>query len=159
MTQSLQARTRTIGQQLSLFTILLAMLTVALRIPSANSLAQSDNASRSSAKTHDVKPGATLTGKATIYPNALNGHETSSGETFHQVDHTAASNKLPLGTDIKVTNLKNGRSTDVTVNDRGPALGSRKIDLSKKAASEIGLSHKEGKVPVAIKVLRTPDAH
>jgi rare lipoprotein A len=122
----------------------------------ANSLAQSADTSRVSAKPSTVKPGTTLTGKATIYPNALNGHETASGDTFHQTDHTAASNKLPLGTDVKVTNLNTGKSTHVTVTDRGPALGTHKIDLTKKAAKEIGLSNKEGKAPVAIKVERTP---
>ncbi len=149
------SKLQTSNPQFSLFVMLLAAtVTLTPIMAPAGSFAQSDHP----AKAHDVKPGATLTGKATIYPNVLNGHETSNGETFHQVDHTAASNRLPLGTDVKVTNLKNGKSTHVTVNDRGPALGSRKIDLSKKAANEIGLSHKEGKVPVAIKVLRTPDA-
>lgn len=103
-----------------------------------------------------VVPGKTLTGKATIYPNVCNGRETASGETFHQTDHTAASNKLPLGTDVKVTNLKTGKTTAVTVTDRGPALGTRRIDLSKKAAKEIGLTPKQGIAPVKIKVMHTP---
>jgi rare lipoprotein A len=104
-----------------------------------------------------VKPGETLTGKATFYPNSLNGRETASGNTFRQSGHTAASNKLPLGTQVKVTNLKNGKSTKVTTNDHGPALGSHKIDLSKGAAQDIGLNGKQGKVPVEIKVIRPPN--
>lgn len=104
-----------------------------------------------------VKPGETLTGKATLYPNSLNGRETASGDIFHQSGHTAASNKLPLGTHVKVTNLKNGKSTKVTTNDHGPALGSHKIDLSKRAAEDIGLTGKQGKVPVEIKVIRPPN--
>jgi rare lipoprotein A len=104
-----------------------------------------------------VKPGETLTGKATFYPNSLNGRETASGNTFRQSGHTAASNKLPLGTQVKVTNLKNGKSTKVTANDHGPALGSHKIDLSKRAAEDIGLNGKQGKVPVEIKVIRPPN--
>jgi rare lipoprotein A len=103
-----------------------------------------------------LAPGKTLTGKATYYPDRLNGHETASGDRLHQSDHTAASNKLPLGTTAKVTNLKTGKSTDVTVTDRGPALGSRKIDLTKKAAKDIGLTRKEGVAPVTIKVTGTP---
>jgi rare lipoprotein A len=59
---------------------------------------------------------------------------------FRQNENTAASNKLPLGTDVKVTNLKNGKSADVTVTDHGAKLGNHKIDLSKKAANEIGLT-------------------
>ena len=103
-----------------------------------------------------VLPGKTLSGKATYYPDRLNGHPTASGDTFHQSDHTAASNKLPLGTTAKITNVKTGKSTDVTVTDRGPALGSRKIDLSKKAAKDIGLTPKEGIAPVKIKITATP---
>lgn len=104
-----------------------------------------------------VKPGETLTGKATLYPNSLNGRETASGNTFHQSAHTAASNKLPLGTHVKVTNLNNGKSTKVTTTDHGPALGTQRIDLSKQAAHDIGLTRKQGEVPVEIKVLRPPN--
>ncbi|MBV8772120.1 MAG: septal ring lytic transglycosylase RlpA family protein [Deltaproteobacteria bacterium] len=104
-----------------------------------------------------IRPGETLTGKATVYPNQLNGHKTSTGETFHQTGHTGASNHLPLRTHVKVTNLENGKSTHVKINDRGPKLGKHKIDLSKKAAAEIGLTHKQGTAPVTINVTSTPD--
>lgn len=110
----------------------------------------------SSNPSSSVAPGKTLSGKASYYPDRLNGHETASGDSFHQSDHTAASNKLPLGTTAKVTNLKTGKSTDVTVTDRGSALGRRKIDLTKKAAKDIGLTPKEGVAPVKIKVIGTP---
>ena len=103
-----------------------------------------------------VVPAKTLRGKATYYPDRLNGHPTANGDTFHQSDHTAASNKLPLGTAVKITNVKTGKSTHVTVTDRGPALGRRKVDLSKKAAKDIGLTRKAGIAPVKIKVLATP---
>lgn len=105
-----------------------------------------------------VVPGKILSGKASYYPDQLNGHKTASGEQFNQADHTAASNKLPLGTTAKVTNLRTGKSTDVTVTDRGPALGTRKIDLTKKAANEIGLTKKQGIAPVKIKVTAAPSA-
>ena len=103
-----------------------------------------------------VIPGQTLNGEATVYPDRLNGRKTASGEKFHQNEHTAASNVVPLGTTAKVTNLKTSKSTDVTVTDRGPALGHRKIDLSQKAAKDIGLTKKEGVAPVKIKVTSTP---
>jgi peptidoglycan lytic transglycosylase len=109
--------------------------------------------------TNSVTTGKILTGRATIYPNRLNGHKTASGHKFHQSDHTAASNNLPLGTGVKVTSLKTGKSTSVTLTDRGPALGSHKIDLSKKAAAEIGLTRKQGTVPVKIKVTQPPGTH
>jgi rare lipoprotein A (peptidoglycan hydrolase) len=142
--------------QSALLTILLAMLAIVLTM-APRSLAGSDGISKNSSKNHNIQPGETLTGKATYYPSSLNGHKTSSGQTFHQNSNTAASNKLPLGTNVKVTNLENGRSTEVMLTDRGPKLGNHKIDLSKKAANEIGLTHKEGTVPVKIRVIRTPD--
>jgi rare lipoprotein A len=101
--------------------------------------------------------GKTFIAKATIYANNLNGHKAANGERFHQSDHTAASNKLPLGTEVEVTSLRTSKSTNVTLIDHGPALGSNKIDLSRKAAREIGLTGKQGTVPVKIKVTRTLD--
>jgi rare lipoprotein A len=76
---------------------------------------------------------------------------------FRQNGNTAASNKLPLGTEVKVTNLKNGKNAEVTVTDRGSKLGNHNIDLSKKAADEIGLTREEGTAPVRIKVTRTTE--
>jgi rare lipoprotein A len=116
------------------------------------SLAGSDGTPTDSSTTQSSPTHESLSGKATYYPNSLNGHKTSSGETFHQNGHTAASNKLPLGTHVKVTNAETGKSTDVKITDRGPKLGNHKIDLSKKAAREIGLTHRKGKVPVTIDV-------
>lgn len=131
------------------------MLAIVLAVV-PSSFAGSDGRHKNSATSSNVSSGETLTGKATYYPNRLNGHRTSSGARFHQHGNTAASNKLPLGTHVKVTNLENGKSTDVTVTDRGSKLGKHNIDLSKKAASEIGLTHREGTVPVKIKVTRSP---
>ena len=138
--------------QASCFATLLAVvLTIA-----PNSYSGSGSRDAASNSSTSVTRGKSLTGKASYYPNRLNGHKTASGATFHQGGHTAASNKLPLGTDVKVTNLKTGRSTNVTVTDRGAALGSREIDLSKKAAKEVGLSRKEGTAPVKIEVTHSP---
>src|SRR3984893_2189737 len=132
-----------------------AMLAILLMVaPSSHARSESTQRNSSKSKVHS---GETLTGKATYYPSRLNGHKTSSGEVFRQNENTAASNKLPLGTDVKVINLKNGKSADVTVTDHGAKLGNHKIDLSKKAANEIGLTRKEGTVPVKIKVTSTTD--
>jgi rare lipoprotein A len=136
--------------RISSFAVLLtAVLTTAPKCFAGSSTGASNSSS-------SVAPGKTLSGKATYYPDRLNGHETASGDRLHESDHTAASNKLPLGTTAKVTNLKTGKNTDVAVTDRGPALGSRKIDLTKKAARDIGLTPKEGVAPVTIKVTGTP---
>jgi rare lipoprotein A len=139
----------------SLLTMTLLMLAALVIMPS-NSLGDSARAVGAPRKSHHQRPSAILTGKATYYPNVLSGHKTASGETFRLTGHTAASNRLPLGTDVTVTNLKNGRSTQVKVNDRGPALGNHRIDLSKKPANQIGLTRKEGTAPVTIEVMRQP---
>ena len=144
------------AQSLLLITTLASLVTIVSSISLANADGP-ENGSGSNKHVQKVKPGDTLTGKATLYPNFLDGETTANGETFHQSRHTAASNKLPLGTDVKVTNLKNGKTTKVTTTDHGPALGNHKIDLSKRAAEDIGLSRKQGTVPVKIKVTRTPN--
>jgi rare lipoprotein A len=132
---------------LKLLTLLGVMTITTNSLAGAEGSNPTDSSTTTSSSRHK-----SLNGKATYYPNSLNGHKTSSGETFHQNGHTAASNKLPLGTHVKVTNAETGKSTDVKITDRGPKLGNHKIDLSKKAAREIGLTHRKGKVPVTIDV-------
>ena len=99
-----------------------------------------------------------LKGKASYYGGpGLEGNSTANGDTFDRHDRTAAaSKKIPLGSTAKVTNLKNGKSVTVKVNDRGPRLHGNHIDLSRGAAREIGITHKEGKAPVRIEVTKPP---
>ncbi len=88
-------------------------------------------------------------GEASFYGKGHQGKETASGEPFDQRELTAAHHALPLGTEAKVTNLETGESVDVRINDRGPYVKGRDIDLSKEAAEEIGMK-KEGEAPVKI---------
>jgi len=81
----------------------------------------------------------TETGKASYYADKFEGRKTASGEIFHQKGLTAAHRTLPFGTKVKVTNIANGRSVKVRINDRGPFAEGRVIDLSKKAAKKIGM--------------------
>jgi rare lipoprotein A len=134
----------------------IATLTIVLFLTSVSLLGSSEAGGEPSSGASPTSD-KTLKSRATIYPNRLNGHKTASGQTFRQAGHSAASNVLPPGTHVTVTNLQNGKSTHVTVTDRGRALGGRRIDLSKKAADEIGLTRKKGVAPVQIKVLRTPN--
>jgi rare lipoprotein A len=83
------------------------------------------------------------TGKASYYANKFNGRKTANGEIFRNSKKTAAHKTLPFGTKVKVTNLRNGRSVKVRINDRGPFVAGRNIDLSKRAARKIGMV-KEG---------------
>ncbi len=90
-------------------------------------------------------------GDASWYGPGFNGKPTASGETFNMNKLTAAHRKLPFGTQVRVTNLKNGKSVLVRINDRGPFKKGRVIDLSKKAAEAINLIH-DGVAPVKIEI-------
>ena len=78
------------------------------------------------------------TGIASWYGRHHHGKLTASGEPYDMNDLTAAHRTLPLGTRVRVTNLDNGRSVDVRINDRGPFVGNRLIDLSYAAARRLG---------------------
>jgi rare lipoprotein A len=95
-------------------------------------------------------------GEASWYGKGFHGKKTASGEKFNQNDHTAAHPTLPLGTEAKVTNLETGKSVEVEINDRGPYVKGRDIDLSKEAAGEIGI-HKDGAAPVKIEANVPPE--
>jgi len=92
-----------------------------------------------------------LYGTASFYANKFEGRQTANGEIFSQKKMTAACNVLPLGTWIKVTNLRNGRSVVVKVNDRLHYRMKRVVDLSTIAAKQIG--HKDGLTRVKVEVL------
>ncbi len=78
-------------------------------------------------------------GEASYYHASLEGHATASGEPYRGARLTAAHRSLPFGSKVRVTNLKNGRSVTVKVNDRGPFVPRRVIDLSRAAARQLGM--------------------
>jgi rare lipoprotein A len=88
-------------------------------------------------------------GKASYYANKFKGRPTASGQKFRQHKRTAASLTIPLGTKVRVTNLKNGKTVKVRINDRGPYAKGRIIDLSRKAARRIDMI-RAGVVPVRL---------
>ena len=87
-------------------------------------------------------PPATLpqTGQASWYGAQHQGKQTASGATYDQAAFTAAHRSLPLGSKVKVTNLANGKSVEVEINDRGPFAENRIIDLSQAAAKALGMT-------------------
>jgi rare lipoprotein A len=89
---------------------------------------------------------------ASWYGPGFHGRRTASGETFNSSSLTAAHRYLPFGTKVRVTNLRNGRSVVVRINDRGPFSGGRVIDLSRGAAAIIGV-FQSGVAPVVLEVL------
>ena len=101
------------------------------------------------------QPGVPQTGMASWYGPGFHGHATTSGEPYDQHDLTAAHPTLPLGTRVRVTNLDNGRSVEVRVNDRGPFVKERAVDLSYAAASAIGVVG-PGTAPVRIEIVERP---
>ncbi|WP_020587737.1 septal ring lytic transglycosylase RlpA family protein [Desulfobacter curvatus] len=91
-------------------------------------------------------------GKASFYADKFQSRKTASGEPFNQKAKTAAHRQLPFGTKVKVTNKKNKKSVIVTINDRGPFVKGRIIDLSKFAFSRIG-NTRDGTLNVEIQIV------
>lgn len=98
----------------------------------------------------------TKTGKASFYSDNLKGNKTANGEKYKPTEFTAAHKKLPFGTRVLVTNLINNKTVTVRINDRGPFVAGRIIDLSKAAAKEIDMI-KQGVIKVKIKYKKKKD--
>ncbi len=88
---------------------------------------------------YSCAPKVIQTGKASFYADKFNGRKTASGVTFRNSKKIAAHKTLPFGTKVKVTNLANGKSTKVVIQDRGPFVAGRVIDLSKKSARKLSM--------------------
>lgn len=95
-------------------------------------------------------------GNASWYGSDFHGRPTASGESYDMHEFTGAHRDLPFGTVIKVKNLRNGREVVVRVNDRGPYIKSRIVDLSRAAASMLGIVSR-GTARVSIEVISFPD--
>lgn len=102
-----------------------------------------------------VDPGWTQTGMASWYGPGFDGRPTASGEIFDMDAMTAAHRTLPLGTRIEITVLATGRRTEVRVNDRGPFVDDRMLDVSRAAARRLGFLQ-DGTARVRIRVVEAP---
>lgn len=102
---------------------------------------------------HAAKPAYREIGKASWYGPGFHGNKTANGEIFNQNKLTAAHRSLPLGTKAEVTNLENGKKVEVKINDRGPYVKNRTIDLSRAAAKKLGMQE-DGIARVKIEVGR-----
>jgi rare lipoprotein A len=87
----------------------------------------------------DLGPGWTQTGIASWYGEPFHGRTTASGETYDMEAATGAHPSLPFGTRIRVENLDNGRTADLTINDRGPFAKGRILDVSRRIARELDM--------------------
>jgi rare lipoprotein A len=102
-----------------------------------------------------AKPQREIVGRASWYGPAVVGHKTATGERLDPNQLTAATTQLPLQSSALVTNLNNGRSVPVRINDCGPYAKGRDIDVSKRAAQKLAMA-RNGTVPVTIKLLAAP---
>jgi len=102
----------------------------------------------------DSADGHVERGIASWYGGQFHGQQTALGETYNMNAMTAAHRELPLPTDVRVENLDNGRQVTVRINDRGPFKRNRIIDLSRAAASKLGMLE-SGTAPVEIRALPT----
>lgn len=104
------------------------------------------------AEESDQEPSRSTVGLASFYAKSLHGRRTASGERLDRMALTAAHRSYPFGTRVRVVNLANGKSVVVRINDRGPHVASRIIDLTETAAKAIGMWRK-GVVSVRIEPL------
>jgi len=95
------------------------------------------------------------TGEASWYGPDHQGKQTASGQKFDEARFTAAHRTLPFGTKVKVTNLRNGKSVEVEINDRGPYAENRIIDLSQAAAKALDITE-SGTAPVRLELASGP---
>ena len=102
------------------------------------------------------RSGKKRVGKASFYADRFGGRKMADGKIFRLHDSNAASRTLPLGTTAKVTNLETGQSAVVTIQDRGPYVDGRIVDLSPGTAQAIGLSKRKGVTKVEVTPITVP---
>lgn len=123
-------------------------------------VAHAEPPAKTAAATGSVKidrSGRKQVGKASFYAPKFAGRTMADGTPMDPADDNAASRTLPLGTKARVTNLETGRSAVVTIQDRGPYVEGRIVDLSPATAEQIGLSKKDGLAPVEVTPLTLPE--
>ena len=102
------------------------------------------------------RSGKRRIGKASFYAHQFAGRKMANGNRMDPAQNNAASRTLPLGTIAKVTNLKTGQSAVVTIQDRGPYVSGRIVDLSPATAQEIGITRREGITKVEVAPISVP---
>jgi rare lipoprotein A len=102
------------------------------------------------------RSGQRRVGKASFYADKFAGRKMADGTRMDPRDDNAASKTLPLGTKARVTNLETGQSAVVTIQDRGPYVDGRIVDLSPATAEKIGLSREEGLARVEVAPIAVP---
>jgi rare lipoprotein A len=104
------------------------------------------------------RTGRKRVGKASFYAKRFAGKKMADGKIMHPEGNNAASKTLPLGTTAKVTNLSTGKSAIVTIQDRGPYVKDRIVDLSPGTAKQLGIDHQDGVAEVAVAPIAVPQS-
>jgi rare lipoprotein A len=138
---------RRIAESLAVVLCIVSLGAGAVSGPSSQEAAKVTRPLVSMASTTKTKQGLkknqpSQVGTASWYGESFQGKQTASGEPYDMLDFTAAHRTLPLGTLVRVTNLKNGRTVVVRINDRGPVPEGRIIDLSYNAARTLGFKER-----------------
>jgi rare lipoprotein A len=126
------------------------------RADSADTSASSAIGAPQAPKPHQDTSGKERLGNASFYAKSFSGKKMADGKIMDPHQNNAASRTLPLGTVAKVTNLETGKSAIVTIQDRGPHVDGRIVDLSPATAQNIGLSRREGLAKVAVAPITVP---
>jgi rare lipoprotein A len=134
--------------------LLLFIASCSSSIRFANTNAESNKSNTQGAKTirEVLVPGTVLVGKASYYGDEFHGRKTANGEIYDRNKFSAAHKSLAFGTTLKVRNLKNNREIIVRINDRGPFVDGRIIDLSYSAAKELYMLN-DGVVDVELTII------
>ena len=119
--------------------ILVFIVVFAFSMPTILQAKQLNHHAKHAAKVDNKKLPYKTIGLASFYGVKFNGRRTASGEKYNQNALTAAHKTLPFGSKVQVINVRSGKSVVVRINDRGPFVKGRIIDLSKAAAKQIGL--------------------
>jgi rare lipoprotein A len=140
--------------------VLLLVAAVGSQCNAATPTGGADESSQTQEPAH-VKPpldvsGKTRLGKASFYASRFGGRTMADGNRMSLKGNNAASRTLPLGTTAQVTNLKTGQSAIVTIQDRGPYVNGRIVDLSPATAQKIGITRKEGIAKVVVAPIAVP---
>lgn len=126
--------------------------------PSGTSLSHSPQRISPTLKGPIDRSGKKRIGKASFYAHTFEGRKMADGKQMDPQHDNAASRTLPLGTTAKVTNLETGKSAFVTIQDRGPYVDGRIVDLAPSTAREIGISPRQGVARVEVSPLAVPMA-
>lgn len=134
----------------------IALLTPSLSVANEAATQEATASQPAKAKPKLDRSGDTQVGKASIYSHKFTNKKMADGNRMDPNDDNAASKTLPLGTKAKVTNLETGQSTEVTIQDRGPHVKGRIVDLPPAKAEEIGITSKKGVAKVEVAPIEVP---